>query len=284
MYAHYELGFSIGTISCLLIGVQPDSAASLSPTAYYDHYHNAIEFHYIERGACEFSFGKETLKAEAGDLLVIPPHSYHREIFSSEDISKMSMTVSLTLPENVASSGNQAFYSAFDKEEPMLLKIKNTNLESRILGMRARARAKMDYMNREWMRADCAAFFLELFERIAPESAYEDEDASFFSRETIVNNFFAGNYMGASSKNELASQLYISPRQLHRVLKKNYGKNYREKLSEIRVVIATSFLTGSDKSIAEISELLGYSSPANFSTFIKNATGKTPSEIRKGKK
>ena len=78
--------------------------------------------------------------------------------------------------------------------------------------------------------------------------------------------------------------LHVSPRQLHRIIKKSYGKSYREKLSEIRVEIATSFLSGSDKSIAEISELLGYSTPANFSTFIKNATGKTPSEIRKGKK
>jgi len=284
MYAHYELGFSIGSISCLLIGIQPDSAASLSPVTYYDHYHHSIEFHYIESGECEFSFGKEILKAEAGELLIIPPHSYHKEISSSEDISKMSMTVSLTPPENAASQGNQAFYSAFDKDAPTLLKIKDTNLETRILAMRKRARSRMNYMNREWMRADCAAFLLELFEYMTPGGVDEDEEESFYSREAIVNNFFAGNFMCASSKNELASQLYISPRQLHRVLKKSYGKNYREKLSEIRVVIATSFLTGSDKSIAEISELLGYSSPANFSTFIKNATGKTPSEIRKGKK
>ena len=36
-----------------------------------------------------------------------------------------------------------------------------------------------------------------------------------------------------------------------------------------------------EKSVAEISEMVGYSSPANFSTFIKNVTGKTPSAIRR---
>lgn len=40
-------------------------------------------------------------------------------------------------------------------------------------------------------------------------------------------------------------------------------------------------LLTTEKSVAEISEMVGYSSPANFSTFIKNVTGKTPSAIRR---
>ena len=284
MYAHYELGFSIGATPCQLIGIQPDSAAALSPDPYYDHYHQSTELHYITHGECEFSFGKTTLKVHDGELLIIPPRSYHREISSSEDISKMSMTVSLTEPEGTVTVSDSIFYDAFDKEEPTLLKIKNTPLERRLLAMRERAREEISFLNREWTRADCSALLLELFEKISPDSMPDSEQEIYFSRENIVDNFFAQNFMRASSKNELANKLYISPRQLHRVLKKKYGKNYREKLSEIRVEIATSFLSGSDKSISEISELLGYSTPANFSTFIKNATGKTPSEIRKGKK
>ena len=57
--------------------------------------------------------------------------------------------------------------------------------------------------------------------------------------------------------------------------------NYRQKLCEIRMEIATNMLRNTDKTIAEIAEILGYSSSANFSTFIKNYSGKTPSQIRR---
>ena len=45
--------------------------------------------------------------------------------------------------------------------------------------------------------------------------------------------------------------------------------------------VSMDLLLTTEKSVAEISEMVGYSSPANFSTFIKNVTGKTPSAIRR---
>ena len=91
--------------------------------------------------------------------------------------------------------------------------------------------------------------------------------------------------MSNASNKALADELHISTRQLHRILQKLYGANYRDQLLQIRLKIATGFLTGTDKSIAEISEMMGYGSPANFATFIKKVTGKTPGQIRKeGKK
>ena len=40
-------------------------------------------------------------------------------------------------------------------------------------------------------------------------------------------------------------------------------------------------LLTTEKSVAEISEMVGYSRPAKFSTFMKNVTGNTPSAIRR---
>ena len=79
----------------------------------------------------------------------------------------------------------------------------------------------------------------------------------------------------------IRDSLCISPRQLDRILRKSYGMSYREKLTEIRIEVSMDLLLTTEKSVAEISEMVGYSSPANFSTFIKNVTGKTPSAIRR---
>ena len=81
----------------------------------------------------------------------------------------------------------------------------------------------------------------------------------------------------------MADALHISTRQLHRTITKHYGINYRQKLSEIRLKIATDMLCNTDMPIHRISEVLGYSNSANFSAFIKRCTNKTPSQLRNQK-
>jgi len=79
----------------------------------------------------------------------------------------------------------------------------------------------------------------------------------------------------------LAKRLNVSTRQLNRILKQSYGMNYREKLKEARLKLALEQLCHTDNSISQIAQQLGYSSAANFNTFIKNVTGKTPTQLRK---
>ena len=133
------------------------------------------------------------------------------------------------------------------------------------------------------MRALAALFFLGLFQKLTdqrPQPTLEPTD-SISQRDFLIDEFF-NLHFGLNDGNErLAKLLCISPRQLDRILRKSYGMSYREKLTEIRIEVSMDLLLTTEKSVAEISEMVGYSSPANFSTFIKNVTGKTPSAIRR---
>ncbi len=140
-----------------------------------------------------------------------------------------------------------------------------------------------DYKTREKLRALAHVFTVDIYDRLSQNSLKDTVKStdSTITREYEIDTFLALNFMSNSSREDLAKKLHVSPRQLHRIFKKSYGKSYREKLLEIRLEIALSFITSTDKSLGEISEELGYSNTASFSAFIKNATGKTPREIRK---
>ena len=53
---------------------------------------------------------------------------------------------------------------------------------------------------------------------------------------------------------------------------------------EIRLEVACDLLLHSEKTVQEISEAVGYSTPSNFTAFFKNATGSTPTQYRRSGK
>lgn len=78
----------------------------------------------------------------------------------------------------------------------------------------------------------------------------------------------------------IAEKLQISPRTLRRRLKEE-NSSYQELLNEIRYNLAKEYLSATQISLEEISELLDYSDPGNFSHAFKRWSGLSPREWRK---
>jgi len=110
----------------------------------------------------------------------------------------------------------------------------------------------------------------------SPETATLDQ-----SRNMLIDTFLNNNFHLSAGEALLAQELGVSCRQLDRILKKQYGKGFREKVREVRMEAAASLLKYSGKSVREIAEKIGYSTTSNFITFFKAAFGVTPLEYRK---
>ena len=138
-------------------------------------------------------------------------------------------------------------------------------------------------MAREKLRALSQFLVLELFDVLASTESVNlpTSTPAPAPQDFVIDEFFGNSFHLNNGGPLLAQQLNVSTRQLSRIIKQSYGINYRDKLKEIRLEIALDFLSHPDQSIAQIAQLLGYSSSANFSAFIKKCTGKTPSQLRK---
>ena len=82
-----------------------------------------------------------------------------------------------------------------------------------------------------------------------------------------------------SDQAAIARELNVSVRQLQRELQER-GLTFKGLIEEVRRELAISYLTEKQKSIGEITYLLGYTEPANFGRSFKKWTGKTPAAFR----
>jgi len=88
------------------------------------------------------------------------------------------------------------------------------------------------------------------------------------------------NYANWHNTSRYAAELHITPDYLNRVIKMLTGKTAKELIQGRITIEAKRQLYFTDLSSKEIGYLLGFSEPANFSSFFKNCTGETPSTFR----
>ena len=103
-----------------------------------------------------------------------------------------------------------------------------------------------------------------------------DLDSFQYQIENILQNEF-----NTITLNDLASRLYMSPRELQRYLLENYKKSFINLKTDARMSFASNKLLYSNLPISEISIMVGYSSIEHFSYAFKNHYGISPLKYRK---
>jgi AraC-like DNA-binding protein len=84
---------------------------------------------------------------------------------------------------------------------------------------------------------------------------------------------------GQAKEEAIAGFLGLSSRTLQRKLKEE-GTSYAQILNDTRKELASQYISNSRLSISEISYLLGFAEPTNFTRAFRRWTGKSPSEYR----
>ena len=71
------------------------------------------------------------------------------------------------------------------------------------------------------------------------------------------------------------------PKYLSEAVKENTGKTPKELINDVLVLESKVLLGSTDKTISEIAHHLQFQDQAHFSHFIRQQTGRTPTELRK---
>lgn len=97
-------------------------------------------------------------------------------------------------------------------------------------------------------------------------------------------NYIEENYtMEDISIEKLAELCSLHPTYFAHVFKEAYGTSPKSYIIGLKIKRAKEYLAHSDYSVNEISELVGYSDPAYFSSAFKKETGETPTEYKRRK-
>jgi AraC-like DNA-binding protein len=84
---------------------------------------------------------------------------------------------------------------------------------------------------------------------------------------------------GTPNQETIADSLHVSLRSLQRKLNKE-ETNYKTLLESTRQELALHYIRETHRTLGEITYLLGFSEPSNFTRAFKRWTGKTPAEYR----
>lgn len=250
------------------------------------HRHRNLELHYIARGQCTFVVGERIYTLHAGQLLLVPPDVLHHMHGYSDDLVRTAIPLTMKLSKT-ASDNDRSFHHTIYTHDTVILEIGSTHLEAAIERIRELIRTAnypSSYARACKAQACCSLMLLELFELLNTQNAVSSQanTSPTPSCDFQIDEWLTVNYnRSTSTASHLAKKLNLSPRQLNRVMKRSFGLNYRDRVKQLRLESAINLLVTTNRSIASIAEEAGYDSPSNFSAFIKKATGKTPSQIRK---
>jgi YesN/AraC family two-component response regulator len=84
------------------------------------------------------------------------------------------------------------------------------------------------------------------------------------------------------SLRSIAEQVYLSPKYVSELFKRETNENFVDYIIRCRLERAKTLLRTSQLKIYEIASLVGYSNTKHFMTLFRQETGMTPSEYRNG--
>ena len=120
--------------------------------------------------------------------------------------------------------------------------------------------------------------FLDIYtNNIYHKIDYIPEQYSISQIETYIFN----NYSQNITLQTLADIMYLSTKQVTRIIKKNYNKPLSKILNERRLLVASSLLIETDMPITKIMEYVGYNTENYFFSLFKQTYKISPLQYRK---
>ena len=247
---------------------------------YFRHEHRSLEMIYVTQGRFELCLNERSHLFSQNMFVLVPPGVFHASRNLTDDLRKQSFTFELAVKDNSAGPDAKLVLRAINSGELIIGK------DPDVIALADQLSAELTNSSPgglTYIKCLMQLLLLALMrhvEKCDEGRRLPDADLNL-RRSIIIDEFFSNSFYLSDGDETLSLQLGVSKRQSDRILKRLYGKSYRDKLSEKRLVVAEDLLFHSGESIAAISERLGYSYPSSFITFVRKQTGKTPAELRR---
>lgn len=170
-------------------------------------------------------------------------------------------------------------------DAPMLLRIRDVHAQSELTGL-------LDNLQRELVQgapfandaAQAHVTLISVWMRRQALAIYGPDEPKTPAGQRLVEAFAAlvtQEFRNGKTMAELAAMLGVTPTHLTRACREYAGMTAADILTQRSLYEARVLIETSDTPLKQISENLGFGSPAYFSRFVLQHTGKSPSDLRK---
>lgn len=246
------------------------------------HKHSSFEFHFVSVGGYQVITDNNQFDISAGQFYLTSPGVFHKQISNHHrECIEYSINLDLVLKNKLITEESQilnillettckpypniihilklfdvALQEAYDKDIGYYNKIKNTVWQILVETTRIIKDKSMDYN---------------------VTSKYKKYDYRFIQ----IDRYIKDNLGSPLTTKEIAAYMYLSDKQVTRIIKKELGISTKEYICTLKFQYAKELLENPYLSIFEVSEQLGFSSQYYFNEFFKIRQGCSPSFYRK---
>lgn len=247
-----------------------DSKYSKKTLGYTSHLHYHIELAFVKSGKARAIIDSNEYNVEAGDIVVVFPNQTHRFetvekekyvllIVNPDFISELAYPLTSTVP-----SSNVLRGGALDPTLSAMIEHISETYYS--------AEPYRDAILRGYL----LAFFGTLLQRL-PVKELDSKEMGVLG---IILNYCINNSDKHLSLEILEKELHISKYYISHVMSNKLKMGFNDYINSIRVSNACKYLTKTDKSMTEISYLVGFNTTRTFNRAFFKQMGMTPSEYK----
>ncbi len=254
-------------------------------TPVFSHQHQFFELAYVLQGFCEQTTGHNHFKLNEGDLCLISPYTKH-----SIGVFDDSLVINILIR---GSTFEDIFYTTL-KDKNKLSSFFNNSLYTKNYNAHLIISSGKD----SFIKNHILSMFKKYYENILNSGLmillskllqnYEDtiqlpvETQKSSAAFSDIMAYIDENYQTVSLS-DIADKFHFSTAYCSRLIKKHTGKSFTQLQQAIRFRKACFFLENTNKSIAEISELIGFNNVEHFNRLFKKIYASTPGQYRKEK-
>ena len=246
--------------------------------------HEEIEIKYFYEGESTLLIGNKTVKAEAGDIVIINPYEFHATLDSGKEENGKYILIMIGLDffRGTNSSQIDLRHLIYGKKTVFKSHLKaNERLKRTITLMGEESEGELEYSKLSIFGLVAEMFALLL--RNGTEQSHTQKNDDIIRYYSIIEpalRMIRDEYQSKFTIDTLSCTCNISKYHFCRIFKTVTGMSTMQYLNDYRLKIADAMLNSTKNSIAEISVKCGFDDVSYFSRLYKKHFGYTPGKSR----
>jgi AraC-like DNA-binding protein len=248
------------------------------------HTHSSFEFHFVRAGKCRVILDNGEFEAEEGAFYVTAPGIYHEQQRLGESGHYVEYSINydfIKIKQELTET--EVIFDILSTELCKPIKDNNRIINHFEEALNEAYSEKIGYFNNVKTSAER---ILLLVARALNENklktTYEvskklkNEDYRF----GMMEKFIEDNIANDIRTKDLAKFMFLSDKQVYRIIKSRTGKSTIGYINSLRLIKAKKLLKNSDLNIKSVAETLGFTSEYYFNQFFKREEGFPPGLYR----
>ena len=241
------------------------------------HASSVHELLYIVDGKSTLVVDKLRFPSSAGDFLLIPAHTPHRDVFDPSHGLRIKM-----------------FSFEWEAGDEYFSVVTNRALHALDFASRTEAMRQLNYLCEHWeptpkekqyANVQLHALLLLFYQAVERARRPDPAQRAGNSREDMVRQikfFITQNYASPVSLESISERFGISSAYISRRFHREYGVGFSEYLTAVRLEAAVTLLGDTSLQVAEIAQRCGFSDSGYFIKVFRRHFDATPGEYRSG--